>query len=61
MIREEIRDDGDLHFIGKTDAQILRELFGIHGRRSIVLPDEQYEHQDNTPTMPDDEKGSQSH
>ena len=34
MIREEIRDDADLHFIGKTDAQILREL-GIRSMRLL--------------------------
>jgi hypothetical protein len=45
MNREEIRDDASLHFIGKTDAQILRELFGGRVRRSTALPDEQSEHQ----------------
>ena len=60
MIREEIRDDGDLHFIGKTDAQILRELYGTRARRGIVLADEQSEHQNNMAVIPNDETGSQT-
>jgi hypothetical protein len=61
MIREETREDADLHFIGKTDAQILRELYGIRARRGIVLSDEQSEHQNKIAAMPDDEKESQTH
>jgi len=60
MIREEIRDDGDLRFIGKTDAQILRELYGTRARRGIVLADEQSEPQNKMAAMPNDETGSQT-
>jgi hypothetical protein len=63
MLSEEIRDDADLPFIGKTDAQILRELYGVQirtGRRRFFLPDEQSEYQDEI-TGPDDEAGSQAH
>ncbi len=58
MTREEIREDADLDFIGKTDAQILRELYGFPirtGRRGFVLPDEQFA-QDNMAARPDDER-----
>lgn len=61
MIREETREDGDLHFIGKTDAQILRELYGLRTRRGIIMPDELSEHQNEIAAIPDDETGSQTH
>jgi hypothetical protein len=61
MIREEILEDAELHFIGKTDAQILRELFGGRIRRPIGLPDEQSEHQSKIAPAPDHEIGSQTH
>jgi hypothetical protein len=57
MIREEIVEDAGAHFIGMTDAQILRELFGGRGRRSIVVPDEQSGDQGE---MADDETESQA-
>jgi hypothetical protein len=60
MLREEIRDDADLHLIGKTDAQILRELYGVPARRGRVLLDEQSEHQIKMAAS-DDETGSQTH
>jgi hypothetical protein len=60
MIREEFQEDADLHFIGKTDAQILRELFGGRTRGRIASPDERSEHQ-NRMTAPDNEAGSQAH
>jgi len=47
MNREEIQDGAGLHFLGKTDAQILRELYGGRTRRSIVLPEERSEHRHN--------------
>jgi hypothetical protein len=46
-----IRDDADLHFIGKTDAQILRELAAIWGHPGIVLPNEE----SGRASMPDDQ------
>jgi hypothetical protein len=61
MIYEEIREDAGVRFIGKTDAQILRELYGVRGRRHNVLPDEQSEHQDQMAAMAEDEPGSQTH
>jgi hypothetical protein len=61
MIREEIREDAELHFIGKTDAQILRELFGGRIRRPVALPDEQSEHQSKVAPALDRETGSQTH
>jgi hypothetical protein len=57
MIREETLEDADAHFIGLTDAQILRELFGARGRRRAVLSEEPSEHQDG---MADDEAESQA-
>jgi hypothetical protein len=53
MIREEIREDAGVHFIGKTDAQILRELAASWGHRVVVLPDEEFEQQDNMAAMPE--------
>jgi hypothetical protein len=53
MIREEIREDTGVHFIGKTDVQILRELAASWGRRAGVLPDEEFEQQDNMAAMPE--------
>jgi hypothetical protein len=61
MIREEIREDASLHFIGKTDAQILRELFGGRRRGRMALPDGQSEHQNEMAAMAEDETGSQNH
>ena len=61
MLHEEIRDDADLHFTGKTDAQILRELYAFRGRRLVVLPDEQSEHQNTMAAIPDDEIEGQIH
>jgi hypothetical protein len=40
MIRDEIREDDDIRFIGKTDVQILRELAASWGHQ-IVLRDEE--------------------
>jgi hypothetical protein len=62
MISEAILEHADARFIGMTDAQILRELFGARGRhgmarRRTVLPDEQSEHQDE---MADDGAESQT-
>ena len=53
MIREEIREDAGVHFIGKTDAQILRELAASWGHRVVVRPDEEFEQQDNMAAMPE--------
>jgi hypothetical protein len=61
MIREEIRDDADLHFIGKTDAQILRELYGFRTRRRIALTDDQSAHKIKMTETPDGEAGSHTH
>jgi hypothetical protein len=60
MIREEIRDEPGLPFIAKTDAQILRELFGARTRGRIASPDEQSEHQ-NEIAGPRDEAAHQTH
>ncbi len=60
MLREEIRDEADLPFTGKTDAQILRELFGGRTRRRTVRPDEGSEHPNTMAGVPDDETGSQT-
>jgi hypothetical protein len=56
-----IRDDVDHLFIGKTDAQILRELAAIWGHRGFVLPDEQLEQQTDLAVWPDDETEGQTH
>jgi hypothetical protein len=61
MIREEIRDDADPHFTGKTDAQILRELYGLRSRRGIVLNEELPEHPNKMAAISDDETESQIH
>ena len=55
MIRDEVREDVDPRFIGKTDAQILRELAAIWGHRGVVLPDEESGRQTKMAAMPDDE------
>ena len=41
-----IGDEVNPLFIGKTDAQILRELAAIWGHRGFALPDEQFQQQD---------------
>jgi hypothetical protein len=61
MIREDIQENADLRFIGKTDAQILRELYGSPARRRAVSRDEKTEHQIKAAAAPDDETGSQIH
>jgi hypothetical protein len=61
MIREEIREDAGASFIGKTDAQILRELYGIPARRRIARPGEQSEHRNKSAATPDGETETQAH
>jgi hypothetical protein len=51
---------GDL-FIGKTDAQILRELAAKWGHPGFDLPDGQSEHQGKMAAKPGDETGSRTH
>jgi hypothetical protein len=55
MIREEIREDAGVHFIGKTDAQILRELAASWGHRVVARPGEEFERQDEMAATPDDD------
>jgi hypothetical protein len=58
MINGEIFDD---RFIGKTDAQILRELAATWGHPGFVLPDEQFEQPIELAVWPDDETVSPTH
>jgi hypothetical protein len=61
MIREDIQENADLRFAGKTDAQILRELYGSPARRRAVPRDENAEHQSKAAAASEDEAGSPIH